>query len=68
MTAIKLDRTKPFGEIIGSTDGARYDQDGRVFGADGNLLNTPEQPAQNVIINELIKRKPGRPPKNDMEN
>lgn len=54
---IKLDRKRPYGEIIGSTDGSKYDQDGRIFDVDGN-----------EIIQEQEKRKPGRPPKNDLEN
>lgn len=68
MTAIKLDRSRSFGEIFGSTDGSKYDQDGKTFNADGDLLNyQPEEPEQRTerIVEEVLKRKPGRPPKND---
>lgn len=33
---MKFDKNKPYGEIYGATGGARYEQDGVLFGADGN--------------------------------
>lgn len=56
---MKLDRTKPYGEIIGANDGSKYEQNGIVFDFNGNPLNAPE------VIEEEVKRKPGRPPKGD---
>lgn len=62
MTATRLDRSRSYGEIIGSTDGSKYDQDGHIFDINGELLN--DEPPVN-IVDDIIKRKLGRPFKND---
>jgi len=43
---MKLDKSKPYGEVMGSTDGSKYEQFGNVFDRDGNLLTS-----ENVTIN-----------------
>ena len=58
---MKLDKSKPYGEVMGSTDGSKYEQFGRVFDRDGNLLTT-----ENVSVKaeETIQpKKLGRPAK-----
>lgn len=50
---MKLDRSKPFGTVFGSSDGAAFEQGGVLFDAEGNAMQpVAEQP-----------RRPGRPPK-----
>ena len=51
----KLDKTKPYSEIIGSTDGSKYDQNGVVFDHKGDELVKEEKP------------RIGRPPKEKAE-
>lgn len=34
---MKLDKSKPYGEVINDTQGRRYEQDGRYFDGLGNL-------------------------------
>lgn len=36
---MKLDRTRPYGEIFGGADGAKYVQDDATFDADGNPIS-----------------------------
>ena len=55
MTVSKLDKSKPYGEIIGATDGGRYEQNGVVFNHEGNQLNKPVEetkPTPPVIQNK----------------
>jgi hypothetical protein len=60
---MKLDRTKSFGEIIGSTDGSKYEQDGKIFDNQGNLMSNENNPE---IVAEKTEDKPklGRPKTN----
>jgi len=64
---MKLDRTKPYGEIIGSTDGSKYDQGGIIFDINGFQLGVTQPSFQEKVsdmVDDVIKRKPGRPFKN----
>lgn len=38
----KLNKEKPYGEIFGASNGARYEQDGKQFNALGDPLSAPE--------------------------
>ena len=58
---MKLDKSKPYGEIIGSTDGSKYDQGGNTFDRDGNQMNAIQNEEETVNIDEPKKR--GRPAK-----
>ena len=42
----KLDRSKPFGEILGGSSEARYVQDGVLFDAHGNEIGAEAVPAK----------------------
>lgn len=54
---MKLDKTKPYGQIIGAVNGARFEQNGKEYDFEGNPIIEDEA--------EPVKRKPGRPPKED---
>lgn len=54
----KLDKSKSYGEIIGSTDGSKYEQNGVNFDNDGNEIN--------ALVQEDQTRR-GRPPKLEKE-
>ena len=60
---MKLDKSKSYGLIIGATDGSMYDQNGKIFDRDGNLLGNPvsEDSVQPIKITEFAKL--GRPRK-----
>ena len=64
MTAIKLDRTKSYGEIIGSTDGSKYDQDGHIFDVSGNLFQVEQYTETPEMAYE---KKFGKPPHHRMK-
>ncbi len=38
----KLDRSQPYGEVTGASDGHRYEQNHKLFDAQGNLFVPPE--------------------------
>jgi hypothetical protein len=38
---VKLDKSKPFGEIFGAIDDRRYEQGGHIFDCDGEQLAAP---------------------------
>lgn len=38
----KVDFTKPYGEVCGSGESHRYEQDGRRFDSEGNLIAEPK--------------------------
>lgn len=63
----KLDKSRSYGEIMGATDGSKYEQDGLVFDCQGNLLNGQIATiAESMeIVEEVKPEKPrlGRPPK-----
>lgn len=40
---ITLDRSRGYGEIFGDAGNARYEQDGRLFDADGNEITMPKR-------------------------
>lgn len=60
-TKMKLDKSKSYGEIMGATNGAKYEQNGNEFDSNGDMIN-----AENAII-EIVKtietqpKKLGRP-------
>lgn len=63
MTVCKLDKSKSYGQIMGADNGARFEQDGKEFDFEGNLIGAP---VVDVIAIEVeqeapIKRKLGRP-------
>lgn len=70
---MKLDKSKSYAQIIGSSDGSRFEQGGVVFDFEGNELNAkkdnvvaeeaPSKDDDSGII-EIAKRR-GRPPKGD---
>lgn len=39
---MKLDRSRPFGEIFGGNTGAKYEQDGVMFNAQGEAIVKPK--------------------------
>ena len=61
MTAIKLDKSKPYGQVMGATNGARFEQNGKDFDHEGNLVGGDVAPMSDDIIE--IKPKLGRPSK-----
>ncbi len=62
-----LDRTRPYGEIFGSTDGAKYEQDGKQFDSFGNLLTKDSIVSEFYPVGarqEIVEpKKRGRPAK-----
>lgn len=40
---MKLDRTRPYGEIFGDTGGAKYEQDGMTYDAAGEPMGNKAQ-------------------------
>lgn len=58
---MKLDKSKPYGETIGSTDGSKYDQNGIIFDRDGNQLNAPLEIKEVLDNNHDEPKKRGRP-------
>lgn len=36
----KVDLTKPYGTVYGSTDGSRYEQDGKIYNTQGELMSS----------------------------
>jgi hypothetical protein len=73
---MKLDKSKPYAQILGATDGSRFEQHGVIFDYEGNQLNsnpvanssdlgTTEEPKDELIdhIDSIAKRPPGRPKK-----
>lgn len=45
---MKLDRSRPFGEIFGGNTGAKYEQDGMMFDAAGEAIGGPKAEAKGV--------------------
>lgn len=64
---MKLDKSKPYGEILGSRDGSKYDQNGYIFDRDGNLLGGEVKPEIETKIEQEVTheepKKRGRPAK-----
>ena len=63
---MRLDKSKPYAEIIGATNGERYGQGGMVFDHEGNQIKTTLaiEPTKNKFDSIVVeKRKPGRPAK-----
>lgn len=70
---MKLDKSKSYAQIFGSTDGSRYEQGGIVFDFEGNELNanpianssfsgtteTPK-PTQGAVNNDLEYQRSAR--------
>lgn len=56
---MKLDKSKPYEEIMGSTDGSKYAQNGNIFDSQGIMMYQPE------VAQEVKTERPklGRPPK-----
>ncbi len=52
----KLDRTKSFGEILGSLSEARYVQDGVLFDAHGNEIGAEAVPAKNQAKGKTVPK------------
>lgn len=46
MAKIKVDLTKPFGLVYGHETGAKYEQDNKLFGANGELILDMAAPAK----------------------
>ena len=59
---MKLDRTKSFGEIIGSTDGSKYVQGGKLYDCQGNILGSGSNP-EVISVKTEERPKLGLPPK-----
>lgn len=61
---MKLDKSKPYGQIIGSTDGSRFEQGGFVFDHEGNEI---VQEGANIATTDEAQseqpKKRGRPSK-----
>lgn len=47
---MKLDRTRPYGEIFGGTGGAKYEQDNKLFTADGDPVGNKAQAEPEVEV------------------
>ena len=56
MSALKLDKSKPFGQIFGDLEGRHYDQGGRYFGSDGSLWVDPNAPKKKETAAEIAAR------------
>ena len=68
-----LDRTRPYGEIIGATNRARYSQDGKEYDFAGDEIGVLDDPVVEGIEDSQFmpampfRRGPGRPRKDRTE-
>jgi hypothetical protein len=58
---MKLDKSKSYGEIMGATNGAKYEQNGNEFDVNGNLINQANDIIEPAQTFEIQPKKLGRP-------
>lgn len=63
MTGInmKLDKSKPYSEIMGAINGAKYAQNYKEYDASGNLIKAENDTIQPEQTTEIKPKKLGRP-------
>lgn len=57
---MKLDRTRPYGEIFGGNTGAKYEQDNMLFTADGESVIKPKPEVKEVATLPVEEAAPVR--------
>ena len=60
-TKMKLDKSKSYGEIMGATNGAKYERNGKEFDVNVNLIEVVNATIDPVKTSEIQPKKLGRP-------
>lgn len=60
-TKMKLDKSKSYGEIMGATNGAKYEQNGNEFDVNGDLIKQVNVIIEPEKTSEIQPKKLGRP-------
>lgn len=60
MAAATLDRKRPFGAVIGDTEGRNFEQDGQFFRGDGSLWTEPARTGEVNAPDAPVLAKPAK--------
>lgn len=63
----KVDLTKPYGTIYGSTDGSLYEQDGKIYNSQGELMQSNKKTAAKSDVAEETGEADNALPSGDLD-